>query len=286
MFAKYGGLRSDYAVSGWFDPKTRKVCIYLPHITNIDEIDKTFMHEIVSHKGLRGLLGQERFNALMEEVWSEVMTKADRDYYLDYISYMNGKSEEERQIAAADEFVAHFAESVDPDRQETVWEKIVSYVRKTLHDMGFNVRMNTEDLANLLYDSLRNYTSNANTSENNIMFSKTSSKQKQESLSEISRKFDEELQKQSEGTLEPGHIYQLGRPGAILRSTGFPDAPIELSARHLADKAAHPRHQFDIAEMKGLVDSLQNPVAVFSYGDRSKAQNVIVEIQHNGKNYV
>lgn len=35
-----------------------------------------------------------------------------------------------------------------------------------------------------------------------------------------------------------------------------------------------------------LVDELQKPMAVFSYGDKTKAQNVIVELTHDGKQFV
>ena len=102
----------------------------------------------------------------------------------------------------------------------------------------------------------------------------------------ISEQFDRELQEQINGTQEVGHIYNLGRPGAILLSTGFPDEDIELSASHLKEKSQHNRYPFSLDEVKGLVKALQNPVAVFSYGDKEKAQNAIVELTHGGKNFV
>lgn len=105
-------------------------------------------------------------------------------------------------------------------------------------------------------------------------------------MNETNNQFNFELQKQIDGTLPKGHIYQLGKPGVILRSAGFPDMPIELAASHLADKAKTAHHPFDIAEVKDLVNALQNPLAVFSYGDKTKAQNVIVELTHDGKNFV
>ena len=105
-------------------------------------------------------------------------------------------------------------------------------------------------------------------------------------LQKVSDAFDSELQQQIDGTLEKGHIYQLGRPGATLRSAGFPNAPIELSASHLKDKSVNKNHPFELDEIKGLVKALQNPVAVFSYGDAEKAQNAIINLQHDGKNFL
>lgn len=102
----------------------------------------------------------------------------------------------------------------------------------------------------------------------------------------VNERFNEELQAQIDGRQEAGHVYQLGRPSAILRSTGFPDAPIELSATRLAEKAAQQNHEFEISEARNLVEALQSPIAVFSYGNKMKSQNAIVEIQHKGKNFV
>ena len=99
----------------------------------------------------------------------------------------------------------------------------------------------------------------------------------------VNQRFNEELQKQIEGTLPKGHVYDMGMPGSVLLSTGFPNVPIEMSASHLADKASTAHHPFGIGEVKDLVKALQNPIAVFAYGNKSKAQNVIVEIQHEVK---
>ena len=103
---------------------------------------------------------------------------------------------------------------------------------------------------------------------------------------ENSSRFDEELQRQIDGTLPKGHVYQLGRPGAILRSTGIPDLPIQLSATRLAEKSKDAAHPFDLGDVRGLVKALQVPVAIFTYGDKAKAQNLIVEISSNGKNFL
>ena len=105
-------------------------------------------------------------------------------------------------------------------------------------------------------------------------------------VEEISQRFDAELQQQIDGSLEKGHIYQMGRPSAILRSTGIPDLPIQLSALRLAQKSSDKDHPFGIGEVRGLVKAMQKPVAIFSYGDKSKAQNLIIEISSNGKNFL
>ena len=99
-------------------------------------------------------------------------------------------------------------------------------------------------------------------------------------------RFNEELEMQVKGELEEGHVYKLGMPSEILLSTGVPNLPIQMSAQRLKDKATKFGHNFDIAEVKDLVNAIQKPIAIFEYGDRNKSQNLIVEIQKDGKNFI
>ena len=71
-------------------------------------------------------------------------------------------------------------------------------------------------------------------------------------------RFNEELELQVKGELEEGHVYKLGMPSEILLSTGVPNLPIQMSAQRLEDKATKFGHNFDIAEVKDLVNAIQN----------------------------
>ena len=102
----------------------------------------------------------------------------------------------------------------------------------------------------------------------------------------INDRFNQELFRQVQGKLAKGHIYQLGLPCEILLSTGFPDDPIELSSTRLEEKSKQNTHPFKIEEVKDLVLALNDPIAVFVYGDRYKSQNVIVKLKKDEKNFV
>lgn len=102
----------------------------------------------------------------------------------------------------------------------------------------------------------------------------------------INRRFNNKLQEQIDGTLRNGFIYELGYPSSTLINTGVPSLPIELSSSHLADKAKQRNHQFDLSDIKDLPIALQNPIAVFAYGDKDKAQNIIVAIERDEKKFV
>jgi hypothetical protein len=102
---------------------------------------------------------------------------------------------------------------------------------------------------------------------------------------ETNKRFNSELQMQIDGTLPKGHIYGLGYPEGNLLSAGLPNLPIELNAMRLTEKASENyRHPFNIAELKNLPKAINDPIAVFSYGDKTKAVNVITEIKAESKN--
>jgi len=103
----------------------------------------------------------------------------------------------------------------------------------------------------------------------------------------LNNKFNEELERQiNDPDFPANHIYNLGKPSTILLSTGFPNDDIELSASHLKDKSEAAHHPFRLADVKDLVKAINSPIAVFSYGDKGKSQNVIAELQKEGKNFV
>lgn len=103
-------------------------------------------------------------------------------------------------------------------------------------------------------------------------------------VAKINTEFNEALD--AIGTENEPVLLNLGTPGNILRSTGVPGLPIEMSVKRLKEKATSFGHNYDYSDIKDLVVSLQNPLAVFAYGDKNKAQNVIVEIQKDDNNFI
>jgi hypothetical protein len=101
---------------------------------------------------------------------------------------------------------------------------------------------------------------------------------------EINQQFNDELSQYADGKLPPSHVFKIGLPGDILRKTGFPVVPIELLAAQLEKKIGG--HKISPEDIRDLPALLQEPVAVFRYGDKEKAQNVIIEVQKDGKNFL
>lgn len=99
--------------------------------------------------------------------------------------------------------------------------------------------------------------------------------------------FNKELQLAIDGKLPENHIFSLGVPGEILQRCGFPKGQrIEMSLSRLKFKASLSRHPFELNDIFGLEKALQNPVAVFEYGNKAKSQNVVVNIKKGEKNFL
>lgn len=102
-------------------------------------------------------------------------------------------------------------------------------------------------------------------------------------LAEVNERFNEQLEAQIAGELPQGHIYQLGMPSTILQSTGIPNLPIELASSHIDTKVGQDNHPYSMGLLRDLPHLLQEPIAIFRYGDQAKSQNIIVEVEHDGK---
>lgn len=137
-------------VTGWFEESTGEVCLFMPYLESEGEIDATYIHEVVAHKGLRGLLG-DKFDSFLDKVW-ESMPEADRTKYLSYPG-VNGDSG-----AAADEYIAHLAENVDVT--ESAWSKFTELFKKFLKAIGLEPKITDADIANTIKKSYQRLVAN------------------------------------------------------------------------------------------------------------------------------
>ena len=106
------------------------------------------------------------------------------------------------------------------------------------------------------------------------------------SLSEINRRFNEQLRRQASGILPAGHIYRLGRPGGILQSAGIPDLPIEMASARLLHKSNQENHPFGLSEVENLPQAIQNPLAVFRSATHIGSNVILTELKQGDKNFV
>lgn len=146
-------------VRAWYGSKNGVTYVYLPHIVDEQEVSEVMAHEIVAHKGLKGLLGEEGYSDLCERVFYNVMTTEQQQRFLKYPGVNGNKAK------AAHEFIAHLAEAIDVESQ-TAWQKFVDMLRVALEKLAESVTgkgkefsesfTNAEHLQSLLRESYRN----------------------------------------------------------------------------------------------------------------------------------
>lgn len=122
-------IRQGVKVTGYYDEGTGEVVVYAPNVDDASKIDKTYAHEVVGHIGMRGLLGDEKYNDFCNQVWNYMSEDAQRRY----AEYPGVEGD---TALAADEYLAHVAENVDVYRGTTMWERIKQAVRMALQDLG------------------------------------------------------------------------------------------------------------------------------------------------------
>lgn len=106
-------------------------------------------------------------------------------------------------------------------------------------------------------------------------------------INETNRKFNEELQQQIDGTLPKGHVYQFGKPSAVLLAAGIPDLPIELRSDKLATKASEKyksNHPFELKSVVNLPQAIANPIAVFDSNSSYGSKVILTELKDNKGN--
>jgi predicted nucleotidyltransferase len=123
---------------GWFNTGTGEIVVVLPNATGIEDVQATIMHEAVGHKGLRELVGDDRFDDFLDKVYAAA-TKATR---LEIVSLARRNHWDFR--LATEEYIAGLAENGFSGRENrTLFGKIKDFFRDMLSRakiaLGFNV---------------------------------------------------------------------------------------------------------------------------------------------------
>lgn len=287
---------------GAYNVRTGEITIVVPNHEDAADMEETLLHEAVGHNGLRSVFGDD-FDSFLSEVYRNASPEQRRGMVMNAREY--GITRPGALNVGVEEYLADMAETTDFDNAaRKLWDFVVSGLRGLARRLGFDVRLGDAEIRYMLRTSYDNLVAGNTPIERearrvalerrlglnmgHVTDTRLSVPEETAyvSMDDISDLFDEELQMQIEGNLPKGHIYQFGRPGAILLSTGIPDLPIELSSIRLAEKTKQRNHEFDIGDVRGLVKAINQPIAVFSYGDKNKAQNVIVEIEKDGKKFI
>lgn len=293
---------------GFYNRHTGKITIVVENHRDIEDIEQTVLHEAVAHYGLRQLFGTH-----FDDFLDNVFNYAEEGIRREIVDLAKKHSWDFR--TATEEYLAGLAERTNFERamESGWWQTIKRVFLNMLHSIGLKgyqgETLTDNELRYILWRSYENLAepgryrsimgeaaditkqmelgvgnyAKPSTSGGTMVAEEIS---KEAAVNNINDTFNNELQQQIDGVLPEGHIYKMGKPGKILLSTGVPDLPVQMSASRLIQKATSYGHDFDLSEVKDLVKALQNPIAVFAYGNKTKAQNIIIPLQKDGKNFI
>lgn len=127
--------------------------IYLPHVKDIAALDRTIMHEVVTHYGLKTLLGEKDYNTLMDKVWNMMSDSARRT--MSFYPGVQYKEGDERRRTAAEEFIALVAEDIVMDKASaeanSLWKRVADAIAEKFDKM--QVRLSGVDVAGIVKDN-------------------------------------------------------------------------------------------------------------------------------------
>lgn len=145
--AAKAAIEDGRKITGWYDEKTGEVHLYMPNIHDRYTAEKTVWHEVVGHKGMRELFGEDRFNQFLRDVWydldkpenAELKKLVDEERRYNPLNIYN----------AIEEGIARLAE--DGKGEPGFWNGIKNKVSDFLHEIGYRIAPNTKDVKYLLW---------------------------------------------------------------------------------------------------------------------------------------
>lgn len=144
-------IQKGRKLKGWYDVKTGKVYVYLPNATSAEDVKQTILHEGIAHFGLRQLVGEERMDDFLDEVFSNVSSEVRRKITDSLPKYGYNSR------VATEEYMASIAENgVDV----STWEIIKQAFKNLLRRMGINISINDNELKYILWRSAQNLDKN------------------------------------------------------------------------------------------------------------------------------
>lgn len=144
--AAKAAIEEGRKITGWYDENTGEVHLYMPNIHDRYTAEKTIWHEVVGHKGMRGLMG-ESFDKFLDSVWYDLDKPENAGLKKLVAEEMKYSPLDYRN--AIEEGIARLAE--DGKGEAGFWNTIRNKVTDFLHELGYRIAPNTKDVKYLLW---------------------------------------------------------------------------------------------------------------------------------------
>lgn len=284
---------------GWYDQTTGEIVIVTPNHGSIRDAQRTLLHETVAHYGLPAMLGRENFDKLCDQVWDS-MTDRERAVFGAYIdekiddkSY-NSLTEEEKERyaandfsgkrAAADEYLAHFAE--EGVTTPSLWSKIKRFIKEAFRKIGIDLSLTDSDIAYLLWKSKNRITDKDSTTD--IIRKSAADTRIKESLDE---RFRTVYHGSGASFDRFDHSFMGTGEGAQAYGWGTYVTEVEGIGKSYAEKAADPaKKDYLYEELTQLKDIIRHEPNLYidnrsTISDLKKQIKELEEIQRNDPDF-
>lgn len=134
---------------GWFNTRTGEIEVYAPAAENVEDVQKTVLHETVGHYGLRELLSdsEQDYNNAMLEMYRLMNDKQKKEV-------QKMMADRKYDVATAmDEYLAKMAEDRENMVEPGFWQKAKSVVKNLLRKLGIDMELSDGDLKYMLWSS-------------------------------------------------------------------------------------------------------------------------------------
>ena len=293
------GLQGRKAeAKGFYSKSNGKITVVVPNHIDIEDVEKTLLHEAVAHYGLRKLFG-EHFDTFLDNVYQH----AEEEIRKEIVKLAANNGWDFR--TATEEYLAGLAENTNFENADySFFTKIKELFLKMLNGIGFknwrSVELSDNELRYLLWRSYENlkepghYRSILGEAADvakqyelgvgNYAESESASERAAETsygIEEVNRKFNEDLQKLNEDNADKVILW-LGSPSNILLAAGVEHKPMKLYGNKVIKKMK--KHGFALEELQDLPNAVANPIAVFDNYGREGNRTILTELRSQERN--
>ena len=131
-------MKEDSRYPGVFIPSSGKAYIVLDEIASVKDAQRSILHELVGHKGIQGLFGEN-----IGQFSEKVLRSMSKEARINWLKQYN-----DNRLLAAQEYVASFAEGYT---EMTQWNRIKAIIRNFFRRVGIDLKLTDQDLMYLLW---------------------------------------------------------------------------------------------------------------------------------------
>jgi len=145
-------IAAGHEVPGWIEigkDGKKKIFMFLPHVRDTYDAEKTIAHETIGHQGLRELLGEKGYKSYCQSLLYELKDPELQKYWTEKLA-KNGFD----TYRTIDEFLAEAAEKGYGDL--SMWQKVKNAMTDALRSAGFTMSPSISDVKYMVWLSKHN----------------------------------------------------------------------------------------------------------------------------------